>query len=78
LDGEVIAPDETGWPQFFDFLRHMRNTAYVVFNLLWLNGTDVRPLPLNQRRWRSEGVLPTSALWLSENAAAATLIERRK
>jgi ATP-dependent DNA ligase len=45
LDGEVIAADETGRPVFIDLLRGMRP-----FDILWLNGTDLRPLPLHERR----------------------------
>jgi bifunctional non-homologous end joining protein LigD len=50
LDGEVIAADETGRPQFYDLLRQRRAPAYVAFDLLWLNGADLRPLPLSERR----------------------------
>jgi bifunctional non-homologous end joining protein LigD len=46
LDGEIIAADETGRPQFCDLLRHTRTPAYVAFDVLWLNGADLRPLPL--------------------------------
>ena len=38
LDGEVIAADETGRPQFYDLLRNVRAPAYVAFDLIWLNG----------------------------------------
>jgi bifunctional non-homologous end joining protein LigD len=37
LDGEVIAPDVTGRPQFYDLLKHACRPAYVVFDLLWLS-----------------------------------------
>ena len=50
IDGEVIAADETGRPQFYDLLRGTRAPAYVAFDILWLNGTDLRPLPLGERR----------------------------
>jgi hypothetical protein len=50
IDGEVIAADETGRPQFYDLLRGTRAPAYVAFDILWLNGTDLRPLPLSERR----------------------------
>jgi hypothetical protein len=33
LDGEVIAADETGRPQFYDLLRRARKPAYVAFDL---------------------------------------------
>ena len=34
IDGEVIAVDETGRPQFNDLLRRTRAPAYVVFDIL--------------------------------------------
>jgi ATP-dependent DNA ligase len=37
LDGEVIAADETGRPQFYDLLRGTRAPAYVGFDLLLPN-----------------------------------------
>jgi ATP-dependent DNA ligase len=40
IDGEVIAADETGRPQFYELLRGTRSPCYVAFDLLWLNGTD--------------------------------------
>jgi ATP-dependent DNA ligase len=52
LDGEVITADETGRPQFYDLLRRTRSPSYVAFDLLWLNGADLRPLPLRERRER--------------------------
>jgi len=45
LDGEIIAPDETGRPVFIDLVRGTRAPAYVAFDILWLNGTDLRSLP---------------------------------
>jgi ATP-dependent DNA ligase len=35
IDGEVIAADATGRPQFWDLLRGARTPAYVAFDLLW-------------------------------------------
>jgi bifunctional non-homologous end joining protein LigD len=58
LDGEVIAADDTGRPQFYDLLRRTRRPAYVAFDLLWLNGVDLRALPLSERRRRLQGILP--------------------
>jgi ATP-dependent DNA ligase len=37
LDGEIIAADETGRPQFYDLLRGTRAPAYVAFDIVWLN-----------------------------------------
>jgi bifunctional non-homologous end joining protein LigD len=58
LDGEVIVADETGRPQFYDLLRRTRRPIYVAFDLLWFNGTDLRSLPLRERRRRLHGILP--------------------
>ena len=52
LDGEVIAADATGRPQFYELLRRTRAPAYVAFDILWADGTDLRALPLSKRRQR--------------------------
>jgi bifunctional non-homologous end joining protein LigD len=69
LDGEVIAADETGRPQFYDLLRRIGRLAYVAFDLLWLNGDDLRSLPLSERRRGLQGVLPKGSSVISEALA---------
>lgn len=66
LDGEVIAADATGRPQFYDLLRRARAPAYVAFDLLWADGADLRALPLSERRLRLSGILPTGSTLLPE------------
>ena len=66
LDGEVITADETGRPQFYDLLRHARAPAYVAFDLLWLNGADLRPLPLTERRRHLQSIVPKGPTIVSE------------
>src|SRR5690348_7895902 len=66
LDGEVIAADETGRPQFYDLLRRTGKPAYVAFDLLWLNGADLRSLPLSKRRRCLQSVLPKGSSVISE------------
>ena len=46
LDGEVIAADVTGRPQFYDLLRRVRAPAYVAFDMLWADGTGIVTLAL--------------------------------
>jgi len=58
LHGEVIAADETGRPQFYELLRRARTASYVAFDLPWLNGSDLRALPLSERRRRLQDILP--------------------
>jgi hypothetical protein len=45
LDGEVVAADETGRPQFYDLLRERRAPAYVAFDVIWLNGAAAHRAP---------------------------------
>lgn len=66
LDGEVIAADETGGPMFYDLLRRARSAAYVAFDLLWLDGVDLRYLPLQERRNRLQAILPEASPIVSE------------
>jgi ATP-dependent DNA ligase len=66
LDGEVIAADETGRPQFYVLLRRSGRLAYVAFDLLWRNGADLRGLPLRERRTRLQGILPKGSSVISE------------
>jgi bifunctional non-homologous end joining protein LigD len=66
IDGEVIAANETGRPQFYDLLRGTRAPAYVAFDLLWVDGIDLRSLPLSERRRRLQGILPKGSPVISE------------
>ena len=71
IDGEVIAVDETGRPQFYELLRVPRSASYVAFDILWLNGTDLRALPLDERRQRLQGILPKGSPIVSEALSVA-------
>jgi ATP-dependent DNA ligase len=71
LDGEVIAADETGRPQFYDLVRATRAPAYVAFDLLWLNGADLRALPLSERRRHLQSILPKGSAIISEALSVA-------
>jgi bifunctional non-homologous end joining protein LigD len=66
LDGEVIAADDTGRPQFYDLLWRTRAPAYVAFDVIWLNGADLRPLPLIERRRHLQNILPKGSTIISE------------
>jgi bifunctional non-homologous end joining protein LigD len=56
LDGEVVALNRQGKPVLRDLLRGAGYVAFAAFDLLWLDGTDLRPLPLVERK-RMLGVL---------------------
>ena len=66
LDGEVIAADATSRPQFYDLIRRTQAPAYVAFDILWADGTDLRTLPLSERRQRLQGILPEGSAVVSE------------
>src|SRR5437879_305629 len=46
LDGEIVALDQDGRSQFLQLMRRKRQDAcFYAFDLLWLDGQDLRPLP---------------------------------
>ncbi|MBS0349788.1 MAG: DNA ligase D [Proteobacteria bacterium] len=54
LDGEMVVLDASGYSHF-QLLQNYQETGkgdliYMVFDLLWLNGHDLRALPLSQRK----------------------------
>ena len=50
LDGEMVHLDVEGKPQFLSLLRRRVPQQFVAFDILWLNGRDVRRMPLLQRK----------------------------
>lgn len=58
MDGEVVALDASGTPRFQLLQRsEAAATVYVAFDLLWLNGVDLRRQPLESRRELLEKLL---------------------
>lgn len=58
VDGEIVALDRWGRPVFQDLLKGRGLLAFAAFDLLWLDGRDLRPLPLAERKRLLEGLLP--------------------
>jgi hypothetical protein len=52
LDGELVCLDADGRSQFMDLMRRQKDACYYAFDLLWLNGTDLRQEPLVERKAR--------------------------
>jgi bifunctional non-homologous end joining protein LigD len=42
LDGEIVCLDAEGRPQFYHLMRKRAEPVYYVFDVLWLDGRDVR------------------------------------
>jgi bifunctional non-homologous end joining protein LigD len=64
LDGEIVSVDEKGRPDFQALQNSMRTgegrLLYYVFDILQVDGRDLRPLALKRRRAILEKVLPAS------------------
>ena len=58
LDGEIVVLDEQGRSIFFDLMAHRGEPRYYAFDLLWLNGIDVRSRPLLERKNRLRRLVP--------------------
>jgi ATP dependent DNA ligase domain len=50
LDGEIACVDDAGRPVFLDLLFRRRHYVFIAFDLLYLNGKDLRMLPLIERK----------------------------
>src|SRR5690242_13825024 len=60
LDGEIVALDDEGRIDFWGLMRGRGTLAYAAFDLLWLNGRDLRQTPLGRRKRRLEQLIPGS------------------
>lgn len=84
LDGEIVALDETGTPRFQLLQQGNRRETFFVFDVLWLEGKDVRKLPYLERRTileklfgkKREGMVAISQL--IKGAAKAALANAAK
>jgi ATP-dependent DNA ligase len=52
-------------------LRSTRAPAYVAFDIVWLNGADLRSLPLHERRRALQTILPKGSPIVSEALSVA-------
>jgi bifunctional non-homologous end joining protein LigD len=64
LDGELVATDEVGRTVFAALMRRSQPARYFAFDLISLNGTDLRSLPLLDRKDKLKQVLPRRSPYL--------------
>src|SRR5262244_3585925 len=57
LDGEIACVDDSGRSVFNDLLFRRRECVFFAFDLLFLNGEDLRALPLIERKARLKQLL---------------------
>ena len=50
IDGEIVCLDKNGVSQFYELLNRKGKPILYAFDLLWLNGEDLRQLPLVERK----------------------------
>jgi bifunctional non-homologous end joining protein LigD len=62
LDGEIVCLDGDGYSQFNQLLYRRREPAFYAFDLLWLNGHDLRQLPLIERKKQLHKLIAKSRL----------------
>ena len=58
LDGELVCLDHEGRSQFYDLLRNRATACLAVFDLLWLDGNDLRQRSLIERKAALRELLP--------------------
>ena len=61
LDGELAVMDNTGRTCFVPIMRKRQDARYFAFDLLWLNGKDLRLEPLLKRKNRLKRLVPRYA-----------------
>ena len=59
LDGEIVSLDPKGRPIFNELLRGRGYLAFAAFDLLWLDGRDLREAPLAERKRELAALLPS-------------------
>src|SRR5262245_33541405 len=64
IDGEICCLDETGTPRFNDLTTGTRPPYFAAFDLLWLNGQDLRSLPLIERKKRLAAIVPPAPAFM--------------
>src|SRR5262245_53214128 len=61
IDGELVCLDPLGRSQFYDLMFRRREPYFYAFDLLWLNGEDLRALPLLERKARLRKLISSNA-----------------
>ncbi len=60
LDGEIVCLDADGRSQYNELIYRRGDPYFYAFDILWLNGRDLRDLPLIKRKEILRGIVPAS------------------
>ena len=74
LDGEIVVMGEGG-PKFYALMMNREPASYVAFDLLWLDGRDLRPLPLWRRKRALEKLVSGTRVGYVEHSDDPLLID---
>jgi bifunctional non-homologous end joining protein LigD len=66
LDGEVVALDADGRQNLQALSTGSGNLHYAAFDALWMNGRDLRGLPLKRRKRALTGLVPATTAAVSQ------------
>lgn len=58
IDGEIVCLDSDGRSVFNELLFHHKESYFFAFDLLWLNGRDLRSRPLIERKQHLRRLIP--------------------
>ena len=64
LDGEIVCMGPDGKAQFYELMRRRMPPTYCAFDLMWLNGRDLRGLPLLERKRMLGSLVPPPLLFV--------------
>ena len=76
LDGEIVRPGPDGRPMFYELMRRRGPFCFYAFDLLWLDGRDLRNRPLVERKSLLRKLLPRrlkSVLYVDDVASGPDL-----
>jgi bifunctional non-homologous end joining protein LigD len=77
LDGEIVCLDNQGRTQFRDLLFRRGTARFYAFDLLFLNGKDLRLLPLIERKLRLRELVPLRHPFFTLSTMASLCSTRR-
>jgi bifunctional non-homologous end joining protein LigD len=73
LDGEIVCLDREGRPKFHSLLFRREWPYFMAFDLLWLDGQDLRQRPLIERKQLLKRIMPR----VESHVHYASHVERR-
>jgi bifunctional non-homologous end joining protein LigD len=74
LDGEIVVMGEGG-PDFRALMRNHSAPAYAAFDLLWLDGRDLRDLPLWRRKKALQKAIASSPIGFVDHTGDPRLFD---